>query len=239
MLLCATATESNKEREIGANNPTLQRAASITNGSEILPPGKDLYEGFGMINPDAAVEAVSLTCTNGTTESATFGDAPRDRRAWARTVNLIGGQLFAAELTVPPNGDFDLYLYSSQPSSTGTPVILASSAQSSYGGVETLSYAPETNRSAVLVVKRVFGFGTFNFTGTEIPAPLLVVGPPDPVNFVFSFSSISGRTYEVQYKDFVDDPNWQLLQTVSGDGTTKVIIDPLSPTQRFYRLAMR
>src|SRR5439155_12892359 len=46
MLLCATASESNLNREQNTNNPSLQRAASITNGLEVLPPGKDLHEGY-------------------------------------------------------------------------------------------------------------------------------------------------------------------------------------------------
>ena len=60
MVLCATASETNANRESGSNNPTLQRAAGGPSG---YPAGKDLYEGYGMINPDAAVEAVSQTYT--------------------------------------------------------------------------------------------------------------------------------------------------------------------------------
>jgi hypothetical protein len=239
MLLCATASESNTNREGNLNNPTLQRASSITNGSEVLPPGKDLSEGYGMINTDAAVEAVSLTLTNDATNSISFGGAPTDRRAWARTVNLNGGQLFSANLSVPATGDFDLYLYSAEPSAYGTPVILASSTQAGNGTSEILSYAPVTNSSALLVVKRVSGSGQFSLVGNQIPAPVIIVGPANPNNFTFSFASISGRTYVVQYKDSLDDPVWQLLQTIPGDGTTKVVNDPLTNSQRFYRIAMQ
>ena len=54
MLLCATASESNTNRDSGANNPTLQRAAAGPSG---YPVSKDQFEGYGLINPDAAVEA--------------------------------------------------------------------------------------------------------------------------------------------------------------------------------------
>ena len=66
MLLCATACESNAIRENEKNNPTLQRAAGGPSG---FPAGKDQFEGYGMINPDAAVEAVSQLYTNGTTST--------------------------------------------------------------------------------------------------------------------------------------------------------------------------
>jgi Subtilase family len=237
MLLCATASESGLAREGGGGfDPTVERDTPGPNG---YPIGKDPYEGYGMINPDAAVEAVSLTYTNGTTNSATFGDNPNDRRCWARAVNLLAGQLFAANLEVPDGCNFDLYLYSGQPGSNGAPVILASSAQWIYGGTEALTYAPATNTAALLVIKRISGSGSFNVSATELLAPAITIGPSDPVNFIFSFPSISGRTYLVQYKDSLDDPAWQSLQFITGDGTVKTVTDPLSPNQRLYRLAMQ
>jgi PKD repeat protein len=169
MILCATASESNTNRETGGNNPTLQRATSVTNGLEILPPGKDLYEGYGMLNADAAVEAVSLIYTDGTVASDTLGSTPNDRRVWARSVNLVAGRNFCVTLTNPAAGDFDLYLYSATPSAYGTPVLLAASTQAGNGANETLNYTAASDQSALLVVKRVSGSGTFNLLGNVAP----------------------------------------------------------------------
>ena len=94
MLLCATATESNTNREGFANNPTLQRAANGTNG---FPAGKDQYEGYGMINPDAAVEAVSQPLILGITNSFALGPTSTDARAWARNVNLPANKPFSRQ----------------------------------------------------------------------------------------------------------------------------------------------
>jgi serine protease AprX len=44
MLLCATASESNANRDSGINNPTLERAASGPNG---FPTGKDKFDVMG------------------------------------------------------------------------------------------------------------------------------------------------------------------------------------------------
>ncbi len=120
MLLCATASESNTNRESLANNPALQRAANGTNG---FPAGKDQYEGYGMINPDAAVEAVSQPLVFGDTNTFVLGPTATDPRVWARNVNLPANANFTVSLTVPGIGDFDLYLYSATPGLYGKPVI--------------------------------------------------------------------------------------------------------------------
>lgn len=173
MVLCATASETNANREDGNFNPTLQRAAAGPSG---FPASKDPYEGYGMINPDAAVEAVSLTYTAGTAASATLGPGATDRRVWARGVSLTAGVAFAPTLAVPGTGDFDLYLYSSAPSSYGTPVILASSTNAGSGVSETINYTPSASGSALLVVKRVSGSGTFTLATPNHP-PVAAVGP--------------------------------------------------------------
>lgn len=74
MLLCATATETNASREAGFGggnyDPTLERAEP---GPLSYPIGKDRFEGYGMVNPDAAVEAVCLEYLPGMAEAATLG----------------------------------------------------------------------------------------------------------------------------------------------------------------------
>jgi subtilisin family serine protease len=165
MVLCATASETNIGREGGSYNPTLQRAAGGPGG---FPAGKDQYEGYGILNPDAAVEAVTLTYTVGSSASDTLGPSVSDRRVWARKIRLQQGVQVAATLTVPSGGDFDLYLYSGTPSSTGTPTILAASTRAGTGLSESISYTPAADANALLVVKRVSGSGTFVLT-TQAP----------------------------------------------------------------------
>jgi subtilisin family serine protease len=161
MILCATACETNLAREGNKFNPTLQRAANGPNG---YPVGKDMYEGYGLINPDAAIEAVTLTYTGGSNASDTFGTAVSDRRVWARNMDLKFGFDISLTLTNPDAGDFDLYLYSGVPSDTGTPVLLASGAKSGNGIAETFTYSPTADGKGILVVKRVSGSGTFILT---------------------------------------------------------------------------
>lgn len=172
MILCATATETNKSREDGRYNPTPERDKP---GPKGFPASKDPYEGYGIINPDAAVEAISLTYDWGTTAYETLGSDATDRRAWARTVELSARAQYRIELRNPNGGDFDLYLYSATPSPTGTPVILESSTSGSKGTDERIEYPSESNTDAILVVKRISGSGQFELTSDTVGAPRTVV----------------------------------------------------------------
>ncbi len=136
MLLCATASETNAQREGKQFNPTLERAAA---GPDGFPAGKDEQEGYGLINPDAAVEAVSQTYALGSSVTGDLGGNPTAtaKRVWAHTVNLKAGCDITVSLTNPAGADFDLYLYSAVPSKTGTPTILAASTNTKAGDPES------------------------------------------------------------------------------------------------------
>ncbi len=58
-------------------------------------------------------------------------------------------------------------------------------------------------------------------------------------DFTFSFATIMGFTYQVQYADSLSDPVWQTLELVAGDGTVATVtVQTTGATQRFYRLAV-
>src|SRR6185436_16857882 len=109
--------------------------------------------------------------------SAGLGSALTDRRVWARSVNLNAGELFVANLSVPATGDLDLYLYSADPSSNGTPVMIASSTEATVGTNESLHHFSAAGEHALLVVKRVSGSGTFQISSTSIAVPPPVILP--------------------------------------------------------------
>ncbi|MBX7209431.1 MAG: choice-of-anchor D domain-containing protein [Verrucomicrobiaceae bacterium] len=181
MLLCATASESNQNREDNdlSKSPSLQRSNNgPTNGAVTYPVGKDPHEGYGIMNPDAAIQAIRLQHTIGTTQTGTLGatgatDNTTAQRVWARGVSLIASQTFRAELSVPTSADYDLYLYSATPSATGKPEILASSTTAgdlaeafTYASPGTVpAFAPGSDSiNAYLVVKKISGSGTFSLS---------------------------------------------------------------------------
>jgi PKD repeat protein/sugar lactone lactonase YvrE len=81
------------------------------------------------------------------------------------------------------------------------------------------------------------GSTTNTILGRAASAPLLVLLTADGAEFTFSFDTVSGLTYLVQFKDSLDDPIWQTSESVLGDGTLKTITTILSSSpQRFFRL---
>ena len=189
MILSATATETNINRENGNFNPELNRNATGSGDSSGWPARKDHYEGFGIINPDAAVEAVLLNYS-GASEMDTFPGTVTGRRAWARNMSLTAGALVDVELVVPGTGDFDIYLFSETPDAKGNPALLASSTTAGSGANESISFTPSTTETAYLVVKRVSGNGTFTFSGgvtaitvSKTASPTSVSEPGGSVTF--------------------------------------------------------
>jgi len=186
MLLCATSTESNAPREVSSGtNPSLGRATSP----------KDLYEGYGLINPDAAVEAATLAYSGGTVNASTAGGY-YDRRAWARKLRLASGTKVNVSLDVPSTGDFDLYLYSGTPESKGNPVIRAYSTSAGLNTDESINFTSGVAETAYLVIKRVSGSGSWILTGNVGPTVTVnqAAGQADPtsvspINFTAVFSS--------------------------------------------------
>ena len=159
MLLCASATETNANREGAAGfNPTLGRAATP----------KDRFEGYGLINPDAAVEAASLGYSGGDLSDSSAGGR-FDRRSWARKIALETGSTLTLVLSMDPGADFDLYLSSGTPDSKGNPVILASSTNAGVGVSEEIDTQAIASETAYLFIKRVSGNGTWNLAGSITP----------------------------------------------------------------------
>jgi hypothetical protein len=100
------------------------------------------------------------------------------------------------------------------------------------------------------------GHNARRFTTREAGAdrPTLEVSytlPPPPVDpvtllnprlgtgtFVFDFAALPGATYTVQYKGSVESTNWNSFHSVPAPGSPTVITvqDPLTTTNRFYRV---
>jgi hypothetical protein len=55
-------------------------------------------------------------------------------------------------------------------------------------------------------------------------------------NVSISFPTQAGATYRVFYRANLTAGNWILLTTVLGDGTVKSVSDPLTGSQRFYKM---
>jgi hypothetical protein len=52
------------------------------------------------------------------------------------------------------------------------------------------------------------------------------------------WSSVAGRTYQVQYSANAKPTNWSLLATVPATGPTASIAETITGPQRFYRVVL-
>lgn len=177
MLLLMTATEAYpflREKDTAAS-PMLNRG------------GKDVHEGYGRVNVDAAVEAATLTYRVGEAATESFGASPFDRKCWARNVYLHQGTDYKLNLTVPAGADYDLYLYNTTGNMYGEPVILANSTTAAVGGLENITYAPTLSGTYYLVVKRAredTGIGQFTVTSSPRQAVYLqLMLDPDQIEY--------------------------------------------------------
>ena len=59
-------------------------------------------------------------------------------------------------------------------------------------------------------------------------------------NFMFTFATLTGKTYTVQFKDSLAETNWQTLApTVSGNGGNRSFTNAPPSPARFYRLLIQ
>jgi subtilisin family serine protease len=160
VLLLAGATETNLPKAGERFDLPLGRAAQP----------KDNLEGYGLINPDASVEAAVVAYRGGVLSDATNGGL-NDRRAWGRKLELRGGVPVELTLNVASTADFDLYLYDGgtpAASAKGNPIILTASTHEQLGEDESIRYLPPADGTAYLFVKRVSGRGSWALCETAV-----------------------------------------------------------------------
>ncbi|MDD5223262.1 MAG: S8 family serine peptidase [bacterium] len=156
-LILMTASEINQgELSSGTKTyiPPLGRAASP----------KDNREGYGRINPDAALEAATLSYQVGNPIQASLESSFGGKRVWARALELDRADEYTFTLQTPTRADFDLYLYESAPDENGEPVIAADSTRAGFEDEKIGGFRPEQSGKYYLVIKRVSGFGQFSLT---------------------------------------------------------------------------
>ncbi|MBI5061544.1 MAG: S8 family serine peptidase [Candidatus Aenigmarchaeota archaeon] len=184
MIILMTAVETNRPGESG-NNPTLDRG------------GKDLVEGYGRVNVDAAVEAATMSHAIGTTESSILGLTSIEKKVWARKVNLVANNPYQFSLLVPTGADYDLFLYNATPDQSGNPIILNKSVSAILGGSESINYTPAKTDTYYIVVKWVSGSGSFNLSSyapqQKIISTTLIGYPIDFGNQKPGLENVSGQ----------------------------------------------
>lgn len=102
----------------------------------------------------------------------------------------------------------------------------------SLGGVETLKVTAPPGPATGSLNAHFYMFTPF----VPSAAPMSLSASMSGGAIAIKFPTQSGYSYTVQYSDTLNPASWQTLTTVSGDGTVKTVTDPVSSSQRFYRV---
>ncbi|MFX1512692.1 MAG: S8 family serine peptidase, partial [Promethearchaeota archaeon] len=140
---------------------------------------KDVVEGFGRINADAAIEALTKSYIIGNIETGTLSGSQFGKKVWARNVSLISGQTYSFYLDGPKNMDYDIFLYAGNPNAYGEPIVLDKSTNLIAGGDEAFTYTASTTGYHYIAVKYVSGSNSSQFTlrsesGSDYPSVSII-----------------------------------------------------------------
>jgi subtilisin family serine protease len=208
LLMTASETYPNR-RETGApsTSPTLERG------------GKDVHEGSGRVNLDAAVDAIMKSYEVGNNVTDSLGRPPTitdnsvvgQKTVWARNVQLISGEKYNFTLSVPEGADYDLYIYDNKGNAYGEPTIVAKSTNPTIGGTEQFWVTATYTGTYYIVIKRATETtvgGTFTLSSaTTVQVTLYTPGLPnasDVVHYTKNGIQMTGSIVASTFLDTVD-----------------------------------
>jgi len=186
-----TATEAKRVKALLLMSATetypLLRETSSTAYSPVLNRGgKDVHEGYGRLNVDVAIEAYTQELTIDSQFNAWITSSlvnPFNKHGLGCYANLINGQNYVFTLDVPSGADFDLHLYSDNPSSIGEPIMVASSTSTGLGTDEVISYTATSTGKYYLIAKAISGEGnaiiSYPIIDHDLSVSLEVPSSPD------------------------------------------------------------
>jgi len=162
-----TATEAKKVKALllmsaTETYPLLRETYSTIYSPVLNRGGKDVHEGYGRLNIDVAIEAYTQELTLGSQFNAWITSSLIDqfnKHGLGSYANLISGQNYVFTLDVPNGADFDLHLYSDNPTSIGEPVMVTSSTSTGLGTDEIISYTATSTGKYYLIAKAISGEG--------------------------------------------------------------------------------
>ncbi|MFX0042375.1 MAG: S8 family serine peptidase, partial [Candidatus Hodarchaeota archaeon] len=166
-ILLLTASETNLEREDDPSTTTVDESdyspdislAPLTVGL------KDVHEGYGKLNIQAAIDAFTKSMAINTKINGTLSSSQEDplgKHVFARRIVLTKNEQYLFNLTgVDENADLDLFLFSNESDYYGEPILLESS-QKWYGDFDSCYFTPKENQTeCIVVIKAIEGSSSF------------------------------------------------------------------------------
>ncbi|HEV2392850.1 MAG TPA: immunoglobulin domain-containing protein [Verrucomicrobiae bacterium] len=215
-----------------------------TNAGQAYGAGAGSYNGFYQDVRTDDIHTVapgSIFVADGWVYTSSSDQIAADNTAWVEVHfhdgngNIIGLYKSAIiDSTFPTDTWIDL------------PVTNIIAFYSDYSVVGNTRYLTAPAGTAYVRYQTVFhvgtqgGAGSVYFDDMSLVSKLRVtVGSSvsTPGTFKITFPTQVATTYQVLYKNDLTDPAWQLLTTVTGDGTVKTVTDPIGPGKRFYTVS--
>ncbi len=164
-ILLMTASETSLEREDDPETDIDESNYSPSKYSGLLNSLKDEHEGYGRLNIQAAIDAltkniiVNQTVINNLINSE---QDPLGNHVFARKITLQEDIQYLFNLTgVDDNVDLDLFLFSNESNQYGEPLLLQST-QKWYGDFDSFYFTPKYNQTeCVVIVKAINGSSSF------------------------------------------------------------------------------
>lgn len=196
----------------------------------------------------AAVNAPSLTWTTGG-DTPWFAEAvtTHDGVAAARSGDLSHNQASVLQISLNGPGDGSFFWKVSSEGADRLFFLMDDSEQAQISGevdwteqpfsvpagLHTLTWRYQKDYS-VSIGRDTAWLDQFNFAGTAI----VVVNPVlNGTAFTLAVSSVTGKSYVLEYKNNLDDAGWIPLPAVPGTGLPLELTDPAASTvHRFYRV---
>jgi len=223
-------------------------------------PGTYLYRQFDYVATEVTSDASRQKYTDAQLLNNDPTIADYDVNFWATngwvnyTRTFPTGAFYLYARLSAGNGAFNLHC-ARVTSGWGTPSQLTQYLGTFSGtgaSFATWQWVPlvDTNTSQRVVLS-LGGTNTLQMTGdynenvnffelVPVPPNVTLHGSVIGTNITLSFPSQVGTTYTVYYKVSLTDPTWtQLGAPISGDGTTKLVVDAIIGGTRFYRLLIQ
>ena len=171
-LLLMTASETNLEREDNPSTEIDESEYSPDSYIGIPTTIKDIHEGYGRVNIQAATEAlINYVSVNSSVQSSVVSSEvnPLGQHVFARRITLNTDQQYIFELNdVDEDSNLDLFLFANSSKKNGEPILLETTRKW-YGDFDSFYFIPKLNQTeCVVVVKAINGESTFTLNVSTI-----------------------------------------------------------------------
>ena len=165
-ILLMTASETNLDREDDPSTLEDESDYSPTFSLAPLTTGiKDIHEGYGRINIQAAIDALTKKIDVNSSISDSLMSSrenPLGAHVFARQVSLTEDKQYLFNLSIAnEDADFDMFLFSNESNQYGEPILLESSRKW-YGDFNYFYFTPKKNQTnCIVAVKAIDGKSSF------------------------------------------------------------------------------